>query len=67
MDKKPKKKKFFVEDGETISQCLERMSAEDYLPTRRSEEPIFHEVFQDGKMEKKVKKQKIIFEGTLIE
>lgn len=67
MDKKPKKKKFFVEDGETISQCLERMSEEDYSPTRRSEEPIFHEVLKDGKLEKKVKKQKIVFEGRLIE
>lgn len=67
MDKRPKKKKFFVEDGETISQCLERMSKEGYSPTRRIEEPIFHEVSKDGKLEKMVKKQNIVFEGQLLE
>lgn len=67
MDNKPKKKKFFVEEGESISQCLERMSNEDYSPTRRIEEPIFHEVSKDGKLEKMVKMQKIVFEGRLIE
>lgn len=67
MDKKLKKKKFSVEDGETISQCLERMSKEGYSPTRRIEEPIFHEVAKGGKLEKMVKKQNIVFEGRLIE
>ncbi len=67
MEKKPKKKKFFVETGETISECLERMAKEGYSPTRRMEEPIFHEVSQGGKLEKVVKEQKIVFEGKLVD
>lgn len=67
MDKKPKKKKFFVEDGETISVCLERMANEGYTPIRRMEEPIFQEISKAGKLEKEVIKQKIVFEGKLIE
>lgn len=63
MEKKPKKKKFVVEDGETISQCLERMAKEGYSPTRRMEEPIFQEVHKNGKVETEVKEQKIVFEG----
>ncbi len=65
MDKKLKKKKFFVEDGETISECLDRMAKEGYSPTRRMEEPVFHEVSKGGKLEKVVKEQKIVFEGKL--
>jgi hypothetical protein len=64
---KKSKQKFAVEDGETISQCLDRMSEEGYSPRRRIEEPIFHEVFIGGKLEKVVKKQKIVFEGRLVE
>lgn len=66
MEKKSKQK-FTVEDEETISQCLDRMSQQGYSPTRRIEEPIFHEVSKDGKLEKVVKKQNIVFEGRLIE
>ena len=64
-DKKPKKKKFFVEDGETISDCLQRMATEGYTPIRRSEEPIFEEVKKNGIIEQQVKKQKIVFEGKI--
>lgn len=67
MEKKPKKKKFFVEDGETISNCLDRMANEGYSPSRRMEEPIFQEVSKEGKLEKEVIKQKIVFEGKLID
>lgn len=67
MDKKLKKKQFIVEKGETISQCLDRMSKEGYAPTRRMEEPVFHEVNVNGKMETVVKEQKIVFEGRLID
>ena len=65
MEKKLKKKKFTVEDGESISQCLDRMANEGYTPTRRMEEPVFHEVMIDGKLETAVKEQKITFEGKL--
>lgn len=66
MDKKPKKKKFWVEQGETISQCLDRMASEGYIPTRRMEEPVFYEVKRNGKLETEVKEQKIVFEGSLV-
>ncbi|RXJ02366.1 NETI motif-containing protein [Anaerobacillus alkaliphilus] len=65
MEKKLKKKKFVVETGETISQCLDRMALEGYTPVRRMEEPVFHEVKLDGKLETVVKEQKIVFEGKL--
>jgi NETI protein len=63
MDKKPSKKKFFVEAGETISDCLDRMTREGYTPVRRMEEPVFHEVQRNGKTEVEVKEQRIVFEG----
>ncbi|MFC7372514.1 NETI motif-containing protein [Fictibacillus iocasae] len=66
MEKKPTKKKFQVEQGETISQCLDRMAAEGYMPVRRMEEPVFHEVKQNGKIEVEVKEQRIVFEGKLV-
>ncbi|OIJ13679.1 hypothetical protein BKP37_10495 [Anaerobacillus alkalilacustris] len=67
MEKKLKKKKFFVEEGETISQCLVRMEKEGYSPIRRMEEPVFHEIKKNGKLEKEVIKQSIVFEGKLID
>ncbi|MGC4378547.1 NETI motif-containing protein [Fictibacillus sp. Mic-4] len=65
MDKKPKKKKFEVQDGETISECLDRMASEGYAPVRRMEEPIFQEVKRNGKTEVELYGQKIVFEGKL--
>ena len=67
MEKKQKKKKFVVEECESISQCLDRMALEGYTPTRRMEEPIFHEVKVNGKLETVVKEQKVVFEGKLID
>ncbi|SIS59242.1 NETI motif-containing protein [Salimicrobium flavidum] len=43
------KKRFEVEEGETIDQCLARISEEGYMPIRRNEEPVFQE--KDGEME----------------
>jgi hypothetical protein len=63
MEKKKPKKKFTVEAGETISDCLDRMAKEGYTPVRRMEEPVFHEVNKDGRTEVEVKEQQIIFEG----
>ncbi|GAA5417426.1 hypothetical protein Pryu01_02489 [Paraliobacillus ryukyuensis] len=39
----PNKKRFSVEEGETISACLERMKQAGYQPIRRIEKPIFQE------------------------
>jgi NETI protein len=66
MDKKPSKKKFAVETGESLSACLDRMAKEGYTPVRRMEEPVFHEVKRNGRLEPEVKEQRIIFEGKLI-
>jgi hypothetical protein len=67
MDKKPSKKKFSVESGETISDCLDRMANEGYTPVRRMEEPVFHEVKRNGKTEVEVMEQRIVFEGKRVD
>ena len=36
-------KKFKVEDNETISDCLNRMRNEGFMPTRRMEKPVYKE------------------------
>lgn len=57
------KKKFSVEEGETIEVCLMRMKQEGYTPVKRMEKPVFIE--KDG--ETTVSHQEIIFEGKKIE
>src|SRR5699024_12263244 len=42
-----KKKRFKVEENESISDCLASMKAEGYTPVRRSEVPVFKE--ENGK------------------
>lgn len=59
------KQKFYVEDGETITDCLDRMKKEGYAPVRRMEEPILQEVKKNGKVEVEVARQRIVFEGKL--
>ncbi|MFZ4453472.1 NETI motif-containing protein [Salibacterium aidingense] len=59
-----KKKRFEVEEGETIADCLARMKAEGYIPVRRMEKPVFQEVKQNGKTERIPVKQQIIFEAN---
>nr|WP_309247006.1 NETI motif-containing protein [Sporolactobacillus shoreicorticis] len=56
------KKQFFVKENETISQCLERMKAEGYVPIRRTERPIFRETASGPEC---VGRQ-CVFEGKLI-
>ncbi|KEF36241.1 NETI protein [Schinkia azotoformans MEV2011] len=65
MSDKPKKKRFEVEDHESISDCLDRMDKEGYQPVRRMEEPVFIEVKEGKTIIQKVHKQKIVFEGIL--
>ncbi|MRG87398.1 NETI motif-containing protein [Salinibacillus xinjiangensis] len=43
MTKKSKKKRFKVENGESISDCLDRIAQEGYTPIKRFEKPIFKE------------------------
>ncbi|MDF0728788.1 NETI motif-containing protein [Cytobacillus sp. S13-E01] len=63
--KKQTKKKFEVENGETIDQCLERMKQEGYIPVRRVEEPIFREVTVNEQTEYEPSGRRIIFEGKM--
>ena len=55
--------KYKVNDNETITDCLQRMKADGYMPTRRIEKPIYKEN-KDGSLE--VLKQDIIFIGKKI-
>jgi hypothetical protein len=63
--KKQNKKKFEVQDNETIDQCLARMDKEGYTPVRRMEVPVFEEVVENKEKIRKPIKQQIIFEGKL--
>lgn len=67
MSKKPKKQTFAVAEDETIADCLERMKKQGYVPTRRIERPVFSEVIENGKKEIVPIRQKIIFEGKLVD
>lgn len=58
-----RKKKFKVEENESLSDCLERMKTEGYTPVRRSEVPVFKE----EKGRRVVSHQQIEFEGRRIE
>lgn len=57
------KKKFYVEENETVHECLARMEREGYRPVRRIEKPVFIEEKVSGKIEYKPILQKVIFEG----
>ncbi len=63
MEKKPKKKKFEVQENESLSDCLKRMDDEGYMPVRRREEPVFKE--GQGSKEPELYGRKIVFEGKL--
>lgn len=58
-NKESNKKRFEVEEGETIDECLARIKDEGYMPVRRNEEPVFEE--KDGEMEPTGRK--IVFEA----
>ena len=59
-----KKMLFEVQENETISDCLDRMKKEGYMPVRRMEKPVFEE---QGKNDYVPVKQTIVFEGKKIE
>ncbi|KAB7705242.1 NETI motif-containing protein [Bacillus aerolatus] len=60
-----KKKKFRVEENETIDQCLDRIKKEGYFPVRRMEQPIFKEEIVNGEKKYTPAGREIIFEGKL--
>jgi hypothetical protein len=67
MAAKKKKQRFYVEENETIDDCLSRMAKEGYMPVRRMEEPVLKEVKRNGKMDVEVARQRIVFEGKPVE
>ncbi|KGX88676.1 NETI motif-containing protein [Pontibacillus marinus] len=62
-----KKKRFTVEEGQSIDEVLAQMKEEGYQPVRRVEEPIFQERMEGG--EKKVDPvgRQIIFDAVKTE
>ncbi|CAH0282873.1 hypothetical protein SRABI134_04067 [Peribacillus sp. Bi134] len=64
---KKSKEKFEVIEGETIDACLDRIKAAGYFPVRRTEEPIFAERIENGKVHYVPVDRKIVFEAKLIE
>lgn len=64
---KKKKMKFEVGENESIGDCLERMQKEGYQPVRRMEEPVFEEKKKGRQVEYIPVRQKIVFEGKLVE
>ncbi|MGM9924850.1 MAG: NETI motif-containing protein [Bacillus sp. (in: firmicutes)] len=57
------KKKFEVQENETIDMCLERMKQEGYMPVRRMEKPIFKEIKKGKETIYEPAGRKIIFDG----
>jgi hypothetical protein len=67
MKKNNKKKLYEVNENETLSDCLDRMSKEGYTPTRRLEKPIFKEVMKNGEVDYEPAGRQIVFEAKPIE
>ena len=61
------KKKFEVEEYETINDCLERMKKAGYVPVRRIEKPIFKEVKQNGESVYEPVGRQIIFDAKKLD
>ncbi|WP_174733553.1 NETI motif-containing protein [Mesobacillus harenae] len=61
------KRKFEVLEGETISECLDRMDKEGYTPVRRIEKPIFKEVAKGKETEYEPAGRQIFFEAKVKE
>ncbi|MGE7186940.1 NETI motif-containing protein [Peribacillus sp. NPDC006672] len=64
---KKSKEKFVVVEGETIDACLDRIKAAGYFPVKRTEEPIFAERIENGKVQYVPVDRKIVFEAKLYE
>ncbi|MCA0970602.1 NETI motif-containing protein [Halobacillus litoralis] len=64
MPKKNNKKRFEVQENETIGDCLDRMKKEGYTPIRRAEEPIFREETKGGEKVMEPIGRKIVFQAV---
>ena len=58
---------FEVQEGETITECLERMKNQGYAPVRRTEKPIFQEVKKGNEVTYEPVGREIVFEARVIE
>jgi hypothetical protein len=67
MSKEKKKMNFEVQENETIEECLERIKKLGYVPTRRTEKPIFQEVIKGSETEYEPVGRQIIFEAKIID
>jgi hypothetical protein len=61
---KKKKMQFEVQENESIEACLERMKKQGYVPIRRTEKPIFHEVINGKETTYEPIGRQIVFEGV---
>ncbi|WP_062515537.1 NETI motif-containing protein [Halobacillus sp. KGW1] len=64
MPSKNSKKRFEVQENETIGQCLDRMKREGYTPIRRAEEPIFREETRNGEKVMEPIEKRIVFHAV---
>ncbi|WP_077624255.1 NETI motif-containing protein [Sediminibacillus massiliensis] len=55
-------RKFEVGPQETIDQCLDRIEREGFVPVRRTEEPVFQEVEENGEITYEPVGRKIVFD-----
>lgn len=62
-----KKKKYEVQNNETINDCLDRMKKDGYMPIKRTEKPVFEEIIENNESTYKVIGRQIIFEAILID
>lgn len=60
------KKKFEVQENESIDDCLNRMKQLGYTPVRRTEKPIFQEVIKGNETIYEPVGREIVFEAVLI-
>lgn len=60
-----KKKIYEVEENETVSDCLDRIKKDGYMPVKRIEKPIFQEKVEEGGVSYEPVARKIVFEARL--
>ncbi|MFS0560675.1 NETI motif-containing protein [Terribacillus sp. 179-K 1B1 HS] len=65
-EKKPAKKRFELEENETIDALLARIKAEGYMPVRKLEEPIFRETIENGNKKVEPVGKKVSFDTKLL-
>ncbi|SDW85743.1 NETI protein [Marinococcus luteus] len=63
MAKKKNKQMFYVQEEETVEECLARIAAEGFMPVRRMEKPVFEEQTINGETQYVPVSQEISFEA----